>query len=177
MEAKVRLFVRWLIACLVCAGVLAVVWLAGEWWLNWDRATAAAAGIGVAAVVLAPMAWWAPRELTASESPVVGPRVHVGAGGGVRGSVIVGDHNTVSTTTAVAPPAARIGVGEGGGSRRPELIHFFGPWKTRAEAETAIYAWISWYNNERLHSALDDVPPAEYEAAYHATVAAADGAR
>jgi transposase InsO family protein len=63
------------------------------------------------------------------------------------------------------------------GTFKAELIHFFGPWKTRAQAEIAVYEWISWYNNERLHSALDDVPPAEYEAAYHAALAAAGGAR
>jgi transposase InsO family protein len=63
------------------------------------------------------------------------------------------------------------------GTVKAELIHFFGPWKTRAQAETAIYEWISWYNNERLHSALGDVPPAEYEAAYHAALAAAGGAQ
>jgi putative transposase len=63
------------------------------------------------------------------------------------------------------------------GTVKAELIHFFGPWKTRAQAATAIYEWICWYNNERLHSALGDVPPAEYEAASHAALAAAGGAR
>jgi len=28
--------------------------------------------------------------------------------------------------------------------------------------------WIDWYNNRRLHSLLDYVPPAEYESAYYA---------
>jgi putative transposase len=23
--------------------------------------------------------------------------------------------------------------------------------------------WVSWYNNERLHSACGNIPPAEYE--------------
>ncbi|MGW2133532.1 integrase core domain-containing protein [Streptomyces coelicoflavus] len=26
--------------------------------------------------------------------------------------------------------------------------------------------WVTWYNEERLHSALDYVPPAEYERAF-----------
>ncbi|MFE9687952.1 integrase core domain-containing protein [Streptomyces sp. NPDC006285] len=26
-----------------------------------------------------------------------------------------------------------------------------------------MFQWITWYNEERLHSALDYVPPAEYE--------------
>ncbi|MFE1047605.1 integrase core domain-containing protein [Streptomyces olivaceus] len=28
-----------------------------------------------------------------------------------------------------------------------------------------MFQWITWYNEERLHSALDYVPPAEYEEA------------
>lgn len=63
------------------------------------------------------------------------------------------------------------------GTFKAELIRFFGPWKTRAQAEIAIYEWICWYNTERLHSALGDVPPAEYEAAYQAALAAAEDAR
>ncbi|MGW0638314.1 IS3 family transposase [Nocardia salmonicida] len=28
--------------------------------------------------------------------------------------------------------------------------------------------WVDWYNNARLHSRLDYLTPAEYEAAYYA---------
>jgi transposase InsO family protein len=63
------------------------------------------------------------------------------------------------------------------GTFKAELIHRFGPWKTRPKTEIAIYEWVSWYNNDRLHTALGDVPPAEYEAAYYAALAAQDGAR
>ncbi|MFD8727084.1 integrase core domain-containing protein [Streptomyces sp. NPDC059611] len=35
----------------------------------------------------------------------------------------------------------------------------------RHQVERAIVQWITWYNGERLHSALDYVPPAEYERA------------
>jgi putative transposase len=41
-----------------------------------------------------------------------------------------------------------------------------GPWKTVDDVELATLAWVSWFNNERLHGTLGDIPPAEYEAAY-----------
>ncbi|MFF4793519.1 integrase core domain-containing protein [Streptomyces sp. NPDC001276] len=31
------------------------------------------------------------------------------------------------------------------------------------QAEQAIFQWVTWYSEERLHSALDHLPPAEYE--------------
>lgn len=34
---------------------------------------------------------------------------------------------------------------------------------TKQEARLAIFEWIMWYNNERLHSSLDYVSPREYE--------------
>jgi putative transposase len=45
-----------------------------------------------------------------------------------------------------------------------------GPWRTAAEVEAATAAWVHWWNTERLHGACGHVPPAEYEAAYHARV-------
>jgi transposase InsO family protein len=35
--------------------------------------------------------------------------------------------------------------------------------RTRAEARTAIFRWIAWYNQRRLHSANDYLPPVECE--------------
>jgi putative transposase len=37
-------------------------------------------------------------------------------------------------------------------------------WKTRSQLELAIVEYAAWFNNERLHTSLDGVPPAEYEA-------------
>jgi putative transposase len=37
-------------------------------------------------------------------------------------------------------------------------------WKTRSQLELAVVEWVGWYNHDRLHSALDHVPPAQYEA-------------
>lgn len=41
-----------------------------------------------------------------------------------------------------------------------------GPWKTVDDVELATLAWVTWFNNTRLHGTLGDIPPAEYEAAY-----------
>jgi putative transposase len=38
--------------------------------------------------------------------------------------------------------------------------------KTRAEARRAIFKWINWYNNSRLHSTLKHVAPIEWEQQY-----------
>jgi transposase InsO family protein len=37
-------------------------------------------------------------------------------------------------------------------------------WRTRSQLELAIVEYVAWYNSRRLHSALGDVPPAEYAA-------------
>jgi transposase InsO family protein len=36
-------------------------------------------------------------------------------------------------------------------------------WRTRAQLELAIVAYVAWFNNDRLHQALGDIPPAEFE--------------
>lgn len=46
-----------------------------------------------------------------------------------------------------------------------------GPWKTIEDVELATLGWVHWYNSERLHGYLDDVPPVEYEEAHQAQFA------
>src|SRR5256885_16580079 len=36
-------------------------------------------------------------------------------------------------------------------------------WRTRSQLELAIVEWIGWFNTIRLHSALGDRPPQEFE--------------
>ncbi len=43
-----------------------------------------------------------------------------------------------------------------------------GPWRGIDDVELATLSWVHWYNTERLHGYLADVPPAEFETAYHA---------
>jgi putative transposase len=36
------------------------------------------------------------------------------------------------------------------------------------ELDLATLSWAHWFNEDRLHSYCDDVPPAEFEAAFYA---------
>ena len=37
-------------------------------------------------------------------------------------------------------------------------------WPSRTGLEFAIVEYLGWFNHDRLHSALGDIPPAEFEA-------------
>ncbi|MFJ3309681.1 integrase core domain-containing protein [Streptomyces sp. NPDC086549] len=40
-----------------------------------------------------------------------------------------------------------------------ELIEHQGPWRDADQVERAVVQWVGWYSTERLHSALDYLPP------------------
>jgi putative transposase len=46
---------------------------------------------------------------------------------------------------------------------KKELINREGPWQGAGDVTVATAEWVSWYNNDRLHSACGNVPPDEYE--------------
>ena len=54
------------------------------------------------------------------------------------------------------------------GLYKTEVIRRRGPWRNVDEVELATLAWVHWFNTERLHSALGDIPPEEFEAAFYA---------
>jgi transposase InsO family protein len=53
------------------------------------------------------------------------------------------------------------------GLYKAELIHRRGPWRNLDAVEYATLEWIDWFNNRRLLEPIGNVPPAEFEAAYH----------
>jgi transposase InsO family protein len=53
------------------------------------------------------------------------------------------------------------------GTFKAELIEMQGPWRDADQVERAVVKRVGWYNTERLHSALDYLPPEEFETAYY----------
>ena len=58
------------------------------------------------------------------------------------------------------------------GLYKAELINRHGLWRSVEEVELATADWVHFWNTRRLHSACGDIPPAEFEAAYHQRLAA-----
>ena len=63
------------------------------------------------------------------------------------------------------------------GLYKAEVIHRQGAsWRSLEHVELATAAWVDWWNHRRLHSALNHLPPAEYEALYYRQDEAAEDA-
>lgn len=56
------------------------------------------------------------------------------------------------------------------GLYKAEVIHRRGPWRSLEAVEYATLEWVDWFNNRRLLSPVGNVPPAEAEAAYYASL-------
>jgi len=53
------------------------------------------------------------------------------------------------------------------GLYKTEVIHRRGPWRHLDAVEYATLQWVDWFNQRRLLEPIGNVPPAEFEAAYH----------
>jgi putative transposase len=53
------------------------------------------------------------------------------------------------------------------GLYKTELVRRRGPWRGIDEVEYATLEWVDWFNHRRLLEPIGDVPPAEFEAAFH----------
>ena len=53
---------------------------------------------------------------------------------------------------------------------KAEVIHRRGPWRSFEPVEFATLEWVDWFNNRRLLEPIGNIPPAEAEAAYYATL-------
>lgn len=55
---------------------------------------------------------------------------------------------------------------------KTEVIYRRGPWRNFEAVEYATLEWVDWFNNRRLLEAIGNIPPAEAEANYYASLEA-----
>jgi len=53
---------------------------------------------------------------------------------------------------------------------KTEVIRRLGPWRTLEHVEFEVLRWVDWYNQRRLHSWCNDIPPVEFENAHYAAL-------
>ena len=56
------------------------------------------------------------------------------------------------------------------GLYKAEVIHRRGPWRSFEAVEYATLEWVDWFNNRRLLEPIGNIPPAEAEKLYYATL-------
>ena len=56
------------------------------------------------------------------------------------------------------------------GLYKTEVINRRGPWRSFEAVEFATLEWVNWFNNRRLLSSIGNIPPAEAEANYYASM-------
>lgn len=93
----------------------------------------------------------------------------------LRGLVESGQYTSIDFTQELADHGVLASVGSVGDAYDNALAESFVDsfktelindriWKTKAQLELAIVRWVGWFNTDRLHSELGDLPPAEFEA-------------
>jgi putative transposase len=56
------------------------------------------------------------------------------------------------------------------GLYKTEVIHRRGPWRNFEAVEIATLTWVDWFNTRRLLEPIGNIPPAEAEERYYATL-------
>jgi putative transposase len=56
------------------------------------------------------------------------------------------------------------------GLYKAEVIHRRGPWRSFETVEFATLEWVDWFNHRRLLEPIGNIPPAEAEERYYATL-------
>jgi transposase InsO family protein len=60
------------------------------------------------------------------------------------------------------------------GLYKAEVIHRRGPWRSFEAVEFATLEWVDWFNHRRLLEPIGNIPPAEAEQRYYATLEQSD---
>jgi putative transposase len=93
----------------------------------------------------------------------------------LRGAVESGQYTSIDYTQTLADHGVLASVGSVGDAYDNALAESFVDsfktelicdrvWRTRSQLELAVVEYLGWFNSARLHQALGDVPPAEFEA-------------
>jgi putative transposase len=53
------------------------------------------------------------------------------------------------------------------GLYKTECVRRDGPWRTVDDLELATLSWVHWFNTQRLHSKIGNIPPVEWEQTYY----------
>ncbi|MES1930020.1 integrase, catalytic region [Salinisphaera dokdonensis CL-ES53] len=53
---------------------------------------------------------------------------------------------------------------------KTEVIRRSGPWRHLEAVEFATMGWVDWFNRQRLLGPIGDIPPAEAEEEFYATL-------
>lgn len=56
------------------------------------------------------------------------------------------------------------------GLYKAEVIHRRGPWRSSEAVEFVTLEWAGWFKNRRLLEPIGNIPPAEAEQRYYATL-------
>ena len=60
------------------------------------------------------------------------------------------------------------------GLYKTECVRRDGPIRSVEDLELATASWVHWFNTQRLHSMIGNMPPVEYEHRYYANQVARD---
>ena len=53
------------------------------------------------------------------------------------------------------------------GLYKTECVRRDGPWRTVDDLELATLSWVHWFNTQRLHTGIGNIPPVEHEQTYY----------
>ena len=97
----------------------------------------------------------------------------------LRRSVESAQYTSISFTNRLAQAGAQPSVGTVGdaldnalaettiGLYKTELIDKHGPWHGVNDVELSTLEYVDWFNHRRIHSACDDLTPAQAEEVYY----------
>jgi putative transposase len=118
-----------------------------------------------------------PRRFAARPHPP--DQIHFNNTTALQGPLEPGQYTSIDYTQTLADHGLLASVGSVGDAYDNSLAESFVDsfktelisdrvWRTRSQLELAVVEYVGWFNHDRLHEALGDLPPTEFEALYAA---------